>query len=207
MSTPEVYSVHHPIGVYWPEFFSEHEYQTMLREIEFLCQEEFLINSQEAGGARDPQGQMLRNNKGVIVESVYGDGSSDIHDCMRKIHQPEILDKLLSIGDIFHYLKMSTKATHLVNHYMDTHAYNYHRDACVISMLTVFHKIPKPYQGGQLKIRYGTQEHDIHLQPKDVFLFPSYVEHCVTPISLLPNTDRSDMMNGRISISKFITLR
>jgi predicted 2-oxoglutarate/Fe(II)-dependent dioxygenase YbiX len=206
MTHVNLYNDNVAIGVHWPEFFSEQEYNMMYSEIEFLCQDEFLLDSKEAGGASDSSGQMLRQNKGVILESIFNDNNSDIHRCTRRIFENETLEQLLKLGDVFHYLRMPTKETNLVNHYMDTHSYSYHRDACVMSALTVFHKIPKPYTGGQLKIRYGTREDTIMLQPRDLFIFPSYVEHCVTPISLLPETDKSDMMNGRISISKFIKL-
>jgi hypothetical protein len=189
-------------GVYVSkEHFNEEEYREMWQELSFLCQDELLIDSKEAGGAVNKEGQLLRVNRGLPIESIYEnpEESSIYRITRKKLFDKNFLEKLIEYHEAYNYLLYPTKETNLINHYMDNHKYDYHRDRCVFTAITIYHYEEKRYNGGMLMI--DGVEYD--LQPRDLLIFPSYLLHAVTPIEMKPDTPK-DNMSGRISVSKFI---
>lgn len=181
-------------------FFSQDEYDTMWSELEFLCDDDMLIDSKEAGGARDPvTGEMLRKNRGIPIESAIDAGNSDIIRITRSIFDKQVIDNLCNIHEMYHYMSYPTKEFNLVNHYMGGHKYDYHRDSCVITAITLFWKEPKQFTGGELSFKTVTPE----MGPRDMLLFPSYLLHSVSELTLNEGIEPENM-NGRISVSKFI---
>ena len=181
-------------------FFTEEEYETMWSELEFLCEDDMLVDSRNAGGAKDPEtGQLLRVNRGVPIESVMDAGNSDIVRLTRLIFEKQVVENLCSIHEMYHYLSYPTKEFNLVNHYMGGHKYDYHRDSCVITAITLFWKQPKLFTGGDLSFKFVTP----NMKPRDVLLFPSYLLHAVSDVQLNDGVEPENM-NGRISVSKFI---
>jgi predicted 2-oxoglutarate/Fe(II)-dependent dioxygenase YbiX len=183
--------------IFRKNFFTKEEVDDMLLELQFLCQDEFLVDSSKAGGAV-LDGKLLRNSKGLLIESVMSAESSTVIKTMNKIYDKEFIDSFIEETDFYEFLKMNTVQTNLINHYMDKQEYGLHKDRCVITAITVFHRTPKPYSGGQLEV--GGKVYDP--EPGDIIIFPSYKLHGVYPIKM--NVETNDNMNGRISVSKFI---
>lgn len=181
-------------------FFTEKEYEMMWNELEFLCEDDMLIDSKNVGGAVDPKtGQPLRVNRGVAIESVMDANNSDIVRLTRLIFEKQVIENLCNIDEMYHYLSYPTKEFNLVNHYMGGHKYDYHRDSCVITAITLFWKDPKLFTGGELSFKSVTPK----MKPRDMLLFPSYLLHAVSNVQLNEGV-KPENMNGRISVSKFI---
>lgn len=160
------------------EFFTQEEYEEMYQELSMVCVDGILVDSKEAGGAVDANGVMLRNNKGLPLESVMTD-SSIINIFNKKLPFP--YDEYKS-------------NSHLVNYYTDGHYYDYHKDKSVYTAITVFHKTPKNYSGGELTFKSEYGRIIPELKPRDLIIFPGLLDHSVSP-----------MVGGnRISVSRFI---
>lgn len=168
------------------EFFTQEQYNEMWEELLFFCNSGLLLDSKEAGGAYDKSGALLRNTKGLPIESVMEDSS--IISCFSKqIKQ--------------HTEFLTLKPTHLINLYNNGHYYDFHKDGCSWTAVTVFHEEPKKYTGGQLTFRDDEGIiNGIELCRRDCVLFPGRLDHKVTPVHM----ETQDPMKGRISVSRFM---
>jgi len=199
------------------EFFTKEEYDEMWLELSNLCSDDLLVNSEKSGGARDARGELLRFNRGLFIESVMNDSS--IVKYMNKVFQKEIREEIISYNQNFRILENDKyPQANLINHYMGGHSYNFHRDNAYLTAITLFHKIPKPYDGGVLTFRENNDILEVELEPRDLVVFGSVTDHAVSPISLHEDVKSkmcfsdeglifqkaADPMNGRISVSKFI---
>jgi predicted 2-oxoglutarate/Fe(II)-dependent dioxygenase YbiX len=161
------------------DFFTQEEYDEMYQELTMLCVDGMLLDAKEAGGATCPTGVILRNNKGLPVESVM-DNSVIVNTFNKKMPFP--------------YYDAYENVSHLINYYSDGHYYDYHKDKSQYTAISVFHKIPKNYSGGDLtfKDEYGIIIPE--LKPRDLIVFPGSLSHSVT-----------QMIGGnRISVSRFM---
>jgi hypothetical protein len=89
--------------LYCEEFFTKEEYDEMWFELGNLCTDEFLINSERAGGARNKNGKMLRFNRGLFIESLMND--SCIIKNMNKIYKKEISEEFVQQNSNFKLLQ------------------------------------------------------------------------------------------------------
>jgi hypothetical protein len=202
------------------EFFTQEEYDEMWMELCFLCSDDLLVNSEKAGGAKNGKGQLLRFNRGLFIESVMDDSS--ITKYMNKVFQKEIYEEFVKHNENFKLLETNNiRQTNLINHYMGGHSYNFHKDQCQLTAISVFHKTPKPYEGGVLTFRENDSIIEICLDPRDLVIFAGVTDHAVSPLTFKDDVKRTvcksdeglvfekafDNMNGRISVSKFIGSR
>jgi predicted 2-oxoglutarate/Fe(II)-dependent dioxygenase YbiX len=158
------------------DYFTQEEYNEMYQELMMLCVDDMMLDAKEAGGATCPTGTMLRNNKGLPIETVMND-SVIINTFNKKMSLPYYED-----------------VSHLINYYSDGHYYDYHKDKSDYTAITIFHKSPKNYSGGDLtfKDEYGILIPE--LKPRDLIVFPGSLSHSVTK-----------MIGGnRISVSRFM---
>ena len=183
-------------------FFTTEEYVTMWNELSALCIDEFLIDAKEAGGATT-ENVMLRDNRGLPIESIMEAENSSIIQLMNKVNCADIISKLTEYDELFNAMYDSRKQTHLINHYTNSQSYGYHKDNCVITAICVFHKTPMTYTGGKLSFRDSKGYLEPTLLTKDLIIFPSNLEHAVSSVNLIEGVSM-DNMNGRISVSKFI---
>jgi hypothetical protein len=159
------------------EFFTKEEYSNMWEELTMICQDDFLIDAKSAGGALDSNGNMLRNNRGLPIESMMDDSI---------------------IVKAFNRIDVPLQSTHLINHYMEGHYYGTHQDKSVWTAVTVLHQPVVKYNGGDLVIDNIT----VKLEPRDVVLFKGETPHSVTPIHYM--TPPTSNMDARISVSRFM---
>lgn len=185
-------------------FFTQEEYDEMWLELSYLCNDDFLVDSEKAGGARNEKGELLRFNRGLFIDSIMD--NSSIVNFMNRIFEKETYEKFVTYDNSFSVLEnKNIKQSNLINHYMGNHLYDYHRDKCSITAITTFHKLPKPYTGGDLTFREGDDILNPDLQLRDMVIFlGSQTYHAVSSVHLNESVNQSSNMNGRISVSKFI---
>ena len=160
------------------DFFTQEEYSEMYQELTMLCGSDLMLDAIEAGGALDSSGTMLRNNKGLPIESFMGD-SVIVNMFNKRIEWP--------YSDF-------ENTSHLINYYSDGHFYGYHKDKSAYTAITIFHSVPKNYSGGDLTFRDDSGIIIPNVSPRDLVIFPGQLEHSVTP-----------MVGGnRISVSRFM---
>lgn len=176
-------------------FFTQEEYSKMWVELSYLCNDEMLLPPTESGGT------VKRTSRGLPIESFME--SSDIISIMDKIYKEEFLEYIIDNFPSYENLRLLKKQTHLINHYMEGQQYGYHKDNCEFTAITIFHKIPKLYDGGLLTFRQNDSIINIPLMPRDLLLFHANTDHAVSPIQFNDGVDKTNM-NGRISVSKFI---
>jgi hypothetical protein len=209
------HEIHRAIHI--KEFFTKEEYDEMWFELSNLCNDEMLSNSEKSGGARNARGELLRFNRGLFIDSVMSD--SCIIKYMNKLFEKEIFEELMNYNQNYGVLQNNKiHQSNLINHYMGGHSYNFHKDNALLTVITVFHKTPKPYTGGVLTFRENNSILEVELEPRDLVIFGSVTDHAVSPIVLnedvkskmcfsdegLVYQKAQDIMNGRISVSKFI---
>lgn len=182
-------------------FFTDEEYQMMWSELMMLCQDEFLIDAKEAGGAVDSNNNMLRVNRGLPIESIMDSDSSFIIKTMNNLLEYDFTHRMMAYDVAFSSL--TKNSTHLINHYRDGQFYGFHKDKSALTAITVFHKDPKPYSGGDLMFRNDKEVIAPVLNKKDLIIFPGELEHSVTPISINDGFTNSNE-NARISVSRFM---
>ena len=199
------------------EFFTQEEYDEMWFELCNLCTDDLLVNSDKAGGAKNHRGELQRFNRGLFVDSVMDDGA--IIKYMNKIFDEKIVEEFVSHDINYKLLEYKDiPQANLINHYMGGHSYGYHTDDTFLTAITVFHKIPKPYDGGVLTFMENDSILELKMNPRDLVVFAGITQHAVSSISLHDNIKSricksdeglyyqkaNDPMNGRISVSKFI---
>jgi len=180
-------------------FFTDEEYSLMWSELIMLCQDEFLIDAKEAGGAVDSNNKMLRYNRGLPIESIMD--QSVIAAKLDKIAEYDFVQQMLGYDVSFSAL--TGKATHLINHYKDGQFYDFHKDRSALTAITVFYREPKPYSGGDLMFRTDKEVISPVLNKKDLIVFPGELDHKVTPVSIKNDFTNSNE-NARISVSRFM---
>lgn len=182
-------------------FFTEEEYSNMWSELMMLCQDEFLVDAKEAGGAVDGNNVMLRVNRGLPIESIMDEQSSTIVSTMNKISDYDFVQRMLEHDVSFSAL--TKKSTHLINHYTNSQFYGFHKDKCALTAIAVFHRDPKPYTGGDLMFRNSDDLISPVLNKRDLIIFPGELDHKVTPVSINESFTNSNE-NARISVSRFM---
>jgi len=183
------------------DFFTDEEYYLMWAELMMLCQDEFLIDAKEAGGAVDSNNNMLRVNRGLPIESIMDEESSFIIRAMNKILEYDFTHRMMAYD--IEFSSLTKNSTHLINHYKENQFYGFHKDKSSLTAITEFYKEPKPYSGGVLVLRNGEKTISPVLNTRDLIIFPGQLDHCVTPININDGFTNSNE-NARISVSRFM---
>jgi hypothetical protein len=160
------------------DFFTQEEYNEMHQELLGLCGSGMMLDAEAAGGALDDSGNMLRKNKGLPIESFMEDSS---------------IVKVFDSKIPFPYDQYDN-VSHLINYYEDGNYYGYHKDKSEYTAITIFHKEPKNYFGGDLTFRDKYSIIISEVSPRDLIIFPGHLEHSVSPV----------VGGNRISVSRFM---
>ena len=159
------------------DLYDQEDLYLIYRELDFLFSK---LRSPESTGNDDVS---KKNNKGIFLDELYNFREfSDILKVNRKIFSSNIADKLIECNYGFKFIKYSTQDVTLISYYDNDEYYNPHRDTCVISAVTWFHKLPKNFTGGDFVF---FEDFKIELNKGDVIIFPSsfMYPHKVTPVT------------------------
>jgi Rps23 Pro-64 3,4-dihydroxylase Tpa1-like proline 4-hydroxylase len=181
------------------DLYEEEELERIYRELEFLHSK--LLGPSATGSAKDPDGNILKENKGVFLDEVYRLREfSDILNINRKLFNEEIYNKLLECSPLFALLKNLNADSTLISYYEDASYYKSHRDNSIISMCTWFFQEPKNFTGGDFIL----SDYNIHIPVKNnqTVIFFSTTYHEVTETKMI---DYNKICSGRFSLSTFVT--
>jgi Rps23 Pro-64 3,4-dihydroxylase Tpa1-like proline 4-hydroxylase len=104
----------------------------------------------------------------------------------------------------FKLLKRSNSDSTLLSYYEDSDHYLSHEDNSEITIITYYWKTPKQFRGGTLT--FTDHNYVVELEPWDVIIFPSFMNHEVSKVEMLPGIEKNKL-NGRVALSTFVTKR
>jgi hypothetical protein len=183
------------------EFYTDEELELIWKELNFILNENNLLDPSKTGSATD-NGVLLKNNSGFFLDSLYGRReSSNILRINRKIFEitQEVFDN--SSHWFLKNFKSNIDGT-LISYYENGGYYKKHNDDASATCLTWLYKEPKSFEGGNLSFDdYGIE---IQIKNNSLIFFPSIIPHSVSKISM--DEKYSGKYMGRICISQFIGL-
>ena len=181
-------------------FLTEDELKRVWKEVDFLSDK--LFPPAETGSARDERTEeYLKKNTGVFVDRILDPTFSAIHNILGKVTSEEFVNEAVAVNQCYNYLPIINRFSHLVNYYDKGDYYKPHKDSFVLSGLLYLYKEPKQFEGGELVF---TDTGQIITAENNLFvLFPSYLEHRVTPVIM----DEAGTGYGRYSIASFLTIQ
>lgn len=182
-------------------FYEPNELSAVWRELDFLTHPDKMLPADKTGSALYDDGTLSKKNFGLYLDDIYaGDRNiSSILKISRKIFEPDLLKFLQKQHWIFKYVARSTKDSMLLSYYEDKNTYDAHIDMCTMTSLTHIFKQPKKFDGGDLV--FPEFDYTLPVKNNRCILFPSKIEHAVTPV-VLPEEEKMTG-NGRYCISHF----
>lgn len=188
------------------EFYSDEEKELIVKELEFLCKENKLLGPDHTGTARDKgTNEPKKKNKGLFLDAVYSIREcSDILTLNRKYFSIDMREALENESFYYKLLSRSTSDSTLLSYYEESDHYLSHEDYAEITIITYYWKTPKQFDGGTLT--FTDYNYVVELEPWDVVVFPSFMNHEVSRVELLPDVPKNQL-NGRVALSTFVSKR
>ena len=129
------------------------------------------------GAARGNDNQISVKRKGIFLhEHPYLRGNSGINSIFDNVKDPLFLSHLTSLNWIFGYLTNPSSSGTLVSLYTDGDEYKYHSDRSVMSI--IYYLFDGEFEGGDFFLKHVK----VPIENNSLIIFPSCVEHAVTPI-------------------------
>lgn len=186
------------------EFYSDEEKELIVKELEFLCKEDKLLGPDHTGTAR-VFGVPSKKNRGLFLDKVYSIREcSDILRITRKYFSIVVSEALENESFYYKLLSRSTSDVTLLSYYEESDHYRSHEDLSEITIITYYWKTPKQFTGGALT--FTDYNYIVELAPWDVVVFPSFMNHEVSKVDLLPGVPKNQL-NGRVALSTFVSKR
>lgn len=182
------------------DFYTDEELAGIWQELDFLTPK--LKDPSQTGSATDSDGNLLKRNKGIFLDSSYNDRTiSNILSVNRKIFSKEIVKVFdENYGPLFKLYKNSNFDSTLVNYYEKSDYYEPHEDLSIFTALTMLYKEPKNFTGGDLI--FPGYDVTIECRSNRLVIFPSMTAHAVNSVNLTKSLDGNF---GRYSIAQFIS--
>ena len=177
--------------------YTEEELRLIFLELDFWALSGNLMGPEHTGTARFDDGTIKKKNAGVFLDNAYTDRRySNMLKFNRKIFGAT-LDKP---STVLNALRESNEDTTLVSYYENGGEYKSHKDASHLTAVTYLYRQPKAFDGGDLVLT----EYGYAFEPwfNRTYIFPSVVEHEVTPVVMKPEDCGKGL--GRYCISAFI---
>jgi Rps23 Pro-64 3,4-dihydroxylase Tpa1-like proline 4-hydroxylase len=178
-------------------FFTHEEYSEVWKEIMFLSSK--MRPPDETGGAKD-RGIPMKKGMGVFIESFFQDyHDSNIFKYSKKLFQKEYVEAICS-SDFFYlpYKGINVSTATLVQVYRNGDYYLPHKDNSLYTAVTLIHKEPREYSGGEFY--FAESNHVVELHNNQTIIFPSIVDHGVSEVKLLSN----EIQDARFTISQLL---
>lgn len=178
------------------DFYTEEEQIMMWQEIDFLNQPGKLLPPKYTG---DPDAS--QNKLGLFLDDFYGKNRqiSNILTINRKIFN--IFDFKNNENPFLNYLSICDKDETMISYYSNNSYYKSHYDMFVLSSVTLFHRFPKKFSGGNLMFNEYGYIPDI--KHNSMIIFPSFERHSVSRIKV----EEDNYKDGRYTINQFFTFR
>lgn len=159
----------------------------------------------KTGSAQDPEGNYLKNNKGVFLDEIYKDNrhkSIILTEYHKALYDPYILAAAKTFNLLFKYYTLTNFDTTLVSYYENSNYYKEHTDDSLFTALYYVHKQPRKYYGGEIVFNYRGVEYSPATDNNRLIIFPAIVKHRVEPVSIDPEYANNGY--GRYCISTFM---
>jgi hypothetical protein len=183
------------------DFYNEHEYNMILKELDFLFVEGKLLPP----GKHHAPSLTTTTHKALMLELAYAMPEiSNILYYSKKTTDINLVNLIISQFDSFKQLKAINKWITKVRYYFDGEGYLPHTDIPWSFLTFWYHyKEPKKYSGGEL---YFTEydNYTIECNNNRLIIVPSYPTHAVNPV----NVSNEDYWSGlgRFCISQFLSV-
>lgn len=173
-------------------YYNDEELEMIWEELEFLKPR--LLEPEFTESARDENGNIMKNNKGIFLEKLYGQSQnfSNILRIGKRIKHPDVLNSIKGKHWFYNYLTNLYEYSTLISYYNDGGYYKPHKDSSVVTCTSYHWREPKKFQGGDLY--FG--DYHVPIENNAMVIFPSCIEHEVTPV----NGD------GRYALTQFVSL-
>jgi len=182
-------------------WYTDEELLQVWEELNFICDPKYLQNEEQTKSAFDETNTYIKKGHGLFLDNLYEDRMHYvILQLNAKIFNPDLLNALIGLDPNFTHLKNCTKDSTLVNYYEDKHEYKKHYDNTVFTCCTPLWKEPKQFDGGVFLIT--EDDIDLKINSNDMIIFPGYIKHQVTPITMVDGY--APWKSGRYSIANFI---
>ena len=163
------------------DFYTEREENLIKQELDFLLPS---LKGPEGTMSATKQGETLKQNTGIFVDTVYTDRSySQILTLNRKLFSLlEEQKESLTNKDWFFKNQQTTGDYTLVSYYEQSDYYKSHSDNALYTSLCWFYREPKSFSGGNLTFT----DFDISIECKNnrMIVFPSMINHEVSEVRM-----------------------
>jgi len=182
------------------DFYDEVEYNDVWNEIMFLIPK--MRAPDKTGTAmNNKKGMPLKKGVGVFLETFYQDlEDSNIFNATKKIHRIPILEEIASCDFVYAPYKAVNRTAMLVQIYRNGDSYLPHSDASLYTSVTLIHKEPKQYSGGEFY--FSDSDYVCELQNNQTLIFPSVIRHGVSEVKMLSN----EPQDARFTITQLMYL-
>jgi predicted 2-oxoglutarate/Fe(II)-dependent dioxygenase YbiX len=162
-------------------------------------------NGFDGGSAKDDNGNLLKQNRSLGLHDIYNyqTNVSHILQYLVKLFHDEDLEKL-ALHEAGYYYRLYSKARTYYFHlqyYENDDGYESHKDVSVFTNSLILYKDPKNFEGGELV--FDEYDYTIPCESNKMIMFPSVLNHSVTPIKMLSD----EPMTGRYSITIFQNIK
>ena len=175
---------------------SEDELRLCKNELEILS---FGLETPEkTGSAKDKNGELKKENRGIFFEYVYAPKFGDYSPCTKIVEKAIKVSRTGSYTphSIMNYIaKSPVSYTLLFSAYSNNDYYEAHHDTATLTLL--FWLKNKDFTGGDLKFTDFNEE--VPFEDNSVIIFPSHYKHEVSKV----NTSEDGYV--RYVISAFLT--
>lgn len=180
------------------DVYSENHLNLIWKETEFLYEKLGNEESTNAAMVSVDSQQRKKRGWGLFLDHVYlRRDVSDILNISRFPYQSDnVLEAIKNIDEIYFklYEKCDWDAT-LLQYYGNGDYYDSHIDESLFTIIYTYYVSPKKFTGGDLA--FAEYEYFLPCENNQMIIFPSCVQHQVTPVSLPSNIH----MHGRFSIA------
>jgi hypothetical protein len=175
-------------------FFSEDEYNDVWFEIQYLSKR---MKPPNETYAAHQDGVYRKKGSGVFLhEFLINPAESSTFRATRKIFDyQEAVSQDFYLNGMYRWVNHDVTLAQL---YLNGDYYKPHWDTPILTHITVLHKTPKPYTGGDLF--FPEFNYTVSLKDNESILFPSFAMHEVTQV----RTDSDDLMSGRYTVTNFM---
>lgn len=181
-------------------FFSERELELVWNELIFLVPK--MLPPEKTNVATRERGIPKKKGYGLTINSLFtNQDDSDILLASKKVVGQKVIDSFEGISDLYFQLYQHiNQGSTLVQIYKNGDYYESHADTAIFTTVTLVHKTPKKYQGGDLL--FSDYDYNPKLENNSTIIFPSVIFHEVTEIKM----KSSDIEDSRFTISQLLRI-
>jgi Rps23 Pro-64 3,4-dihydroxylase Tpa1-like proline 4-hydroxylase len=181
--------------------YSHEEYQTIWNELMFL--KNFMGGPSSTRSARGKDLKFSKKGDGIFLQDFFTNfhEHSSIFQVTRKLFSPEIMSIAQSIDYYYKLYQHIKYDAILLQYYRNGDFYKKHMDTATFSAVTLLHKEPKKYEGGELS--FTEYNYTPNIQNNSCIIFPSHIFHEVKEVYMNPK-NLNDDASERFTITHFL---